>query len=179
MQGAYGEHCEQLWQGWLSRTMEVPTSLHTTFDLEAAPEPYVDFSAGANPPVELLTNPGYVLPEQRRGSIETGAGPIKSTMDYATVARTFGDFYERELRGAAAHRITAIRLLSEQLGFDGVLQVDACPFHSAPLPNKDAVLGQVGFSGDMQKRSKRSCALALCSVLQRFRVPTHFDLHSS
>jgi hypothetical protein len=110
------------------------------FNLEAAPEPYVDFGAGTNPLVELLTNPGYVLPEQLRGTVESGGGPINSSMDYATVAKAFGEFYRRELRGAAAHRIDAIRLLSEQLGLDGVLQVDACPFHSASLPNKGAVL---------------------------------------
>jgi hypothetical protein len=171
MQGLYGYQCEQLWQSWLRRTMDVPSSLHTMFDLEAAPEPYVNFGAGANPLVELLTNPGYVLPEQTRGVIESGAGPIKSVMDYATVAKTFGEFYERQLRGAAAHRIAAIRSLSEQLGFDGVLQVDACPFHSASLPNKGAVLriiragGLLGqYAGTLREFLRSRPVLTLAAV---------------
>ena len=136
----YLRFCEQLWRTWLDRTIQLPRALHRTFNLEAAPEPYIPFRAGLRPLVALTTNPGWVMGHQERAAVEVGRGPLTTTMNYATAAKALGEFYLTDLPAPAARRVAALESLSAQLGFDGVLEVESCPFHSASLPNKSALL---------------------------------------
>ena len=39
--------CETLWQDWLADSLTVSPFVEATFDMNAAPEPYVSFNAGA------------------------------------------------------------------------------------------------------------------------------------
>jgi hypothetical protein len=141
MAEAFISFCEALWRGWLANTLNVPQFIHDApFDLDAAPEPYVSFNAGPNPLVALLTNPGYTMDHQRRAAVQVGGGPLSTTVDYSAAARALGPFYERELKGTAAgRRIAALRVLSSWVGYEGVLQVEACPFHSRSLPSKKKI----------------------------------------
>ena len=69
---------EDLWRSWLPDTLDAPTFVRPTFDLEAAPEPYVAYGVGRRPLVALLTNPGYTMPHQLRSAVEAGDGPQRS-----------------------------------------------------------------------------------------------------
>jgi hypothetical protein len=136
--------CEELWCSWLVRDLRVSSFVHERFDLDAAPEPYVSYSAGQRPLVALLTNPGATMPHQRRKAVEAGEGPLRPSLKYATAAERLGKFYESRLsKKTAGRRITALQKLSKLLGCDGVLQVDAIPFHSASLPGKGKLLAKV------------------------------------
>jgi hypothetical protein len=129
--------CQKLWRRWLADTLEVPCFVRSTFDLDAAPEPYIYFGAGAKPLVALTTNPGRPMPFQRRAKVQAGTGPLSATNHYATAARKLGPFYEEKLANRpAGRRIAALRTLSYLVGYKGVLQVEACPFHSRSLPRK-------------------------------------------
>ena len=147
--------CEELWRGWLASTLDLPSFVHTAFDLGAAPEPYVRFGAGRNPLVALLTNPGYTMCHQCRAAVEAGDGPLSSTVEYSAAARALGRFYERELKGAAAARIAALGKLSSMAGLQGVLQVEVCPFHSRSLPRKRTLLRTIDEGGLLGRYAER------------------------
>lgn len=138
---------EKLWADWLAGSLDVPPPMTSVFDLDAAPEPYVAYDAGSRPLVALLTNPGRPMKHQLRTTIEADRSLIRREDNYATTARKLGDFYGSELGGAAGRRIAALKELSSMLGYEGVLQVDACPFHSAYLPKKSAVLEAIREGG--------------------------------
>ena len=89
------------------------------------------------------------MPHQLRSAAEAGDGPLNASMDYEANAAALGSFYESHLTGAARVRISALRRLSVLLRCDGVLQVDACPFHSRSLPTtkKLALLDTLGQGG--------------------------------
>lgn len=139
--------CESLWREWLDGTLDTPEFVRTTFNLDAAPEPYISFDAGEEPLVALTTNPGATMPHQRRDAVQAGHGPLSTTIDYATAAKALRDFYKRNLAGTAQNRITALQLLSTLVARDGVLQVEACPFRSRYLPKKDALLQALDTGG--------------------------------
>jgi hypothetical protein len=142
MQDDYITFCEEkLWCPWKehSRDFLVPPP----FDSEAAPEPYLYFGARAKRLVVLTTNPGAVMCHQCRATVQAGSGPLSMKDTYAEAARKLGDFYEAHLTGQARHRITKQRRLSSYLGYDSLMQVELIPFHSASLPQKSAVLGQI------------------------------------
>ena len=139
--------CESLWRDWLAGTLEISPFVRATFDLDAAPEPYLCFSAGARPLVALTTNPGATMRHQRRAAVQMDGGPLSTSATYSIAARALGDFYERHLTGPAWRRIARLRSLSALMDADGVLQVEACPFHSAFLPNKDGLLRAIRESG--------------------------------
>lgn len=65
---------EALWSDWLAGTLDVPPFVRVAFDLDAAPEPYLSLGVGAEPLVALTTNPGEVMPHQRRGACEREMG---------------------------------------------------------------------------------------------------------
>lgn len=135
-------YCESLWQAWLQGQIAVSPLSASAFDLDAAPEPYMSFRAGASPLIALTTNPGTTMDHQRRASVQIGAGPINATMSYAAAASALGAFYEdkNNLKGPANRRIAALQSLAGLLGRDGVLQVETCPFHSKAFPGKAAFL---------------------------------------
>ena len=75
----------------------------------------------------------------------TALSSVRSSLPAADLA--LGSFYEQHLGGTANRRIAALQTLSGWLGDDGVLQVEAFPFHSASLPRKEALLKRVGECG--------------------------------
>jgi hypothetical protein len=97
--------------------------------------------------VALTTNPGATMSHQRRAAVLDGTGPVDRSMTYQVAARELGAFYEANLMGAALRRIAALKTLSALLGLDGVLQVEACPFHSPSLPKKTALLDAIAVDG--------------------------------
>jgi hypothetical protein len=141
MTGAYIAFCEaELWVPWRAGTLTVPPP----FDPNIVPEPYISFSAEARPLVALLTNPGPTMCHQTRAAVEAGDGPLSKKDEYAEAARKLGWFYERELAGRpAGRRISGLRKLSSLLGYEGVLQVEACSFHSESLPGKSTFLREM------------------------------------
>ena len=133
---SYLDLCEALWRAWVRGEARLSPELGTLFDLDAAPEPYLSFDAGPEPLVVLTTNPGAPMPHQRRSAIRSGRSPASSEMGYSAVARAMADYYRRHLTGAAARRIRGQLELASAAGYDGVLQVECCPWHSPRLPNK-------------------------------------------
>ena len=149
----YIAFCENLWRGWLGRDLlppppaPPPAASHfvdRVFDLNAAPEPYLSFGVGAEPPlVALTTNPGATMCHQCREAVRAGNGPLRKDDDFAKAAPKLGRFYETHLTGTARNRIAKLGKLSSLLGYKRVLQVEACPFHSPSLPNKRALLQEI------------------------------------
>ena len=77
----------------------------------------------------------------------SGAGPITAAMDYASASAALGLHYQESLRRRpAGRRIQTLLKLATFASADGVLQVEACPFHSPSLPNKNAL--PVAFEAD-------------------------------
>lgn len=134
------EYAEDLWARWLDGPMEVSPKLAGLFELDACPEPYLDFDAGDHPLVIVTTNPGAPMTHQMRAAILDGRSPVDPAMSYDQVARALADFYRANLRGAAGRRISAQLEVARAAGFDGVLQVECCPWHSADLPRKSRFL---------------------------------------
>jgi hypothetical protein len=137
----FTDFCELLWASWLSGTLNLRPALAHRFDISAAPEPYLSFDAGSWPLIALTTNPGGMLPFQQRQAILTDASPVSGAMNYATAAVALADHYRKILqRQPAGRRIESVLRLASLVSADGVLQVEACPFHSRALPNKSALL---------------------------------------
>jgi len=139
----YTVFCEKLWRSWLDDNLTAPqlaasSFTRRVFDLNSAPEPYISFGAAAKPLIVLTTNPGAPMPHQCRAAVRAGRGPLSESDKYAVAASKLGDFYEdpTRLTGQAQQRIRKVRKLCSLLGCDGVLQVEACPFHSPSLPQK-------------------------------------------
>ena len=100
--------------------------------MNAAPEPYVSFNAGATTTYCLNDQSWHDYAAPVAEPWATGNGLLNRGMDYAKAARILGPFYRQKLspRNPAKHRITKLLQLSSLLGTEGVLQIDACPFHS-------------------------------------------------
>lgn len=131
--------CERLWSSWLAGTLQLTPAFARRFDVDAAPEPYLPFDVGSNPLVAFTTNPGDSLPFQRRPAVLDGASIITAAMDFASAATALAAFYRTSLRlRPAGRRIEALLRLAALVSADGVLQVEAFPFHSRSLPNKPA-----------------------------------------
>ena len=142
----YITFCEdKLWCTWKEQTLSVPPP----FDPEAAPEPYLYFGADTNRLVALTTNPGATMRHQRRAAVQAGTGPLCEKDKYAKAAPKLGDFYETHLTGQAWHRIAKLRRLSSCLGYEGVMQVELIPFHSATLPQKSRLLEEINKEGSL------------------------------
>jgi len=152
MANNYIDLCESLWRDWLGESLDVSSSIESTFDLQAAPEPYVLFNAGMQPVVFLLTNPGQTMSHQLQENVKKDdVGPLTRNINYATAAQNLGVHYQTELikpGNQAGHRIVRMLELSRLVGAHGVINVETCPFHSHSLPNKMKLLKestQVGF----------------------------------
>jgi hypothetical protein len=140
--------CECLWQDWLAGRLETSPFIRQTFDLDAAPEPYIFFADGQKPLVLLTTNPGGTMPHQRRAFVQGGDGPLSPAILYAAAAKALGAFYEQQLVYCpAGRRIAAMHNLSASVGTDGFVQVEVCPFHSPSLPNKVGLLRELTAGG--------------------------------
>ncbi len=136
----YESFCEELWRSWLDETLELSPFLRAEFDVGSAPEPWLPFDAGAVPLVALTTNPGASMPHQHRDAIRSGRSVIDRASSYLMAAEALARFYATVLSGPARWRIRSLARLAALAGYEGVLQVESCPFHSARLPNKRALV---------------------------------------
>jgi hypothetical protein len=136
----YFRLCEQMWQQWLAGEPTATEAVRRSFDLDAAPEPYLPFQPGDIPLVVLTTNPGATMPHQRREQIMENRSVLTPQMPYAEAAEVLSRFYCDHLSGQAARRIAAQRELARKSGYSGVLQVECCPWHSAALSGKTAFM---------------------------------------
>lgn len=174
----YLQFCDQLWRDWLDGKIQVPDMMYRMFELDAAPEPYIPFRAGLRPLVALTTNPGWVMSHQTRAAVEAGRGPLASSMDYSAASKVLGEFYLTNLPAPAARRVAALGSLSALLGFDGVLEVESCPFHSRSVRNKAALLRVIEAGGLLGKYVrlledflKKRTVVVLSAVSTRHRMP--------
>ena len=71
---------ETLWQDWLADSLTVSPFVQATFDMNAAPEPYVSFNAGRRPLIALTTNPGQTMPHQLRSHLQQENGLLNRTL---------------------------------------------------------------------------------------------------
>lgn len=114
--------------------------MHSEFQIDYLPEPYLKFGECSNPLYVFTTNPGLGMPEQHRKNILGGKSIASPNDPYSTISKVMGNYYLQHLKGAARNRIEAMIKLSNHSGFDGVIQIEACPFHSKSLPKKDSLL---------------------------------------
>ncbi|GEM_PF-4054215 len=144
--GPYGSFCDRLWFDWLADRLPNSAFYGGRFDARSAPEPWLEFRAGSNPLVAVTTNPGGSMDHQSHTAVVGGTSSIiKPSHTYREATEGLGHFYETSLRkgSLALHRITAFLRLAECAGYEGLLQVEACPFHSANLPNKQKLVQAV------------------------------------
>lgn len=135
---------EQLWRSWQDGTLSLSAALAQRFDLEAAPEPYLQLEAGDHPLIALTTNPGGTLPFQRRPVVLSNAEVLRANMTYREAAGVLGQHYRQLLqRKPAGRRITSLLHLATLLAAKGVVQVEVCPFHSVSLPKKDRLISEL------------------------------------
>jgi hypothetical protein len=173
----YFSFCEELWRGWLDARLTASSFVSKVFDLNAAPEPYVSFGLGAKLLVALTTNPGATMRHQCRAAVQAGVGPLREEDKYSEAAPKLGDFYETHLTGQARHRIAKLRKLSSWLGYEGVLQVEACPFHCPSLPQKNALLEEIAKDELLGRYAEQLRAfLRHKSVLSLQAAPTRASL---
>lgn len=132
----YRKFCERIWRDWLGDTVQVSEYVQRTFELTAAPEPYIWLKPGKDALVALFTNPGKVLPHQKRDSILERNSFLKSSWPYESVATALGEFYLKNVRNDAKRRNEALLELANAAGYDGVQYVECCPFHSGKFPKK-------------------------------------------
>lgn len=140
LEHAYWQFCEDLWRGWLDRSVELPQTIRDRFLIDHLPEPYLRFGDGTRPFCLLLTNPGFGMPHQERARIQAGQSCVSADCSYYENAARLAEFYLAHLpSGGASTRNTAIQSLRELLGCDHVLQFESLPFHSETLPGKHAL----------------------------------------
>ena len=150
--------------------------LRATFDLDAAPEPWLPLFPGERPLVALTTNTGYTLPValQRRADIVSGRSSVRPDASYAEAARALAAYYTHTLRGTARIRNAAMARLSQLAGFDGVLGVECCPFHSRRTPHKAVLVREsatdpllAGYVGVLGKFLALGSVVAVSAVSTR------------
>lgn len=142
MFGEYGSFCDQMWGDWLAGRIPASVFSEGRFNLESAPEPWLEFKSGKEPLVAVTTNPGCSMEFQSRNAITSGLSPIRPIPLYRDATEGLGKYYEAIIsRGHAAHRrIKSLLKLAENADYDGLLQVEAFPFHSPSLPDKNKLL---------------------------------------
>lgn len=133
--------CEDLYQAWREGGAARDPFLATHFTLEHCPEPYLSFGPQDRPLVFLSTNPGGGLPQQLRPE-QSAQSLLRGCDSYGGAAARLGQFYRApETRlGSAKRNIAAMCSIAQALGYSGVQQVEAIPWHSPSLPNKREVV---------------------------------------
>ena len=126
----YKVYCESLYRDWLTSLLNVSSLTKDIFQMNYLPEPYLVYSSGEEPLFFLTTNPGASLPFQHRDNYSKNS-------KYKQISQELVHIYRKKLKGTTAgRRIEGIEYLKQQSGFDGLIQVESCPFHSKNLPNK-------------------------------------------
>lgn len=138
----YDGFCETLWRNWVKGPLDdIPEFISTRFELDHAPEPYVQYGTANDALCVLLTNPGQGMSHQKHSVVMAGTKILNSRDSYATAATKLGRFYHEELpKKAARSRIEKMMRLAKAIGKDGVRQLECIPFHSKSLPSKHNII---------------------------------------
>lgn len=133
-------YCERLWREWMADTLELSPFIESEFQTKYLPEPYLGFGAGKKPLYVLTTNPGRGMSHQHRKAILSNKSFVLPEDTYQELMPKLADFYRTGLKGTARRRIDGMIELAQQAGYDGLLQMESCPFHSKDLPKKKKLL---------------------------------------
>jgi hypothetical protein len=154
MPDRFTDFCDRkLWRAWLNGALEVSPLVRQTFELSAAPEPYLRFGSGDEQLTVLTTNPGRVEKHQLLQTVfdaSDDARPLRDSMDYETAAASLGTFYSHEnapISSAARKRLRRLIDLAATIAGQrrgtrsgtSIVQVEALPFHSDSLAKARAL----------------------------------------
>jgi hypothetical protein len=130
--GKYFEFCENLHINWDLNKLNLGDNFG--FDLNALPEPYLNFGSNGNDICFLTTNPGGVMDFQKKPS-----DFFKNGEKYPELSRRLAKHYENTLQGPAKTRIQAMYKISNMIrpNSNGFMQFEISPFHSSSFPNKE------------------------------------------
>ena len=129
----FKETCENLYQDWKAGKLEDNKDLNKIFQMDYLPEPYLTYATGEAVLYFLTTNPGAGLPFQHHAQHSEDSS-------YEQLSQELFHIYREKLNGqTAGRRIEGIEYIKKQSGFNGLTQVESCPFHSKTLPNKNSL----------------------------------------
>lgn len=122
----YYDFCETMYKDYVSGDFDEDPALNELFQLGYIPEPYFTIKEGDNPLYLLLTNPGSGMDFQLRE---------KAPDDYRSFAKIAREVYLSDSfkKGNAYRRIQKSIQFAEELGFNGVVNLETIPFHSNDL----------------------------------------------
>jgi hypothetical protein len=125
------EHCETIIRDWWKGDL-APSPV---FQMDHIPEPYLLFGSTERPLVFVTLNPGGGFEAQTREAIARFDSPVARELPYRENARRLARYYRypNVINDNARHRIEAMLSFAGRLGFSGVLQLEAIPFHSSAL----------------------------------------------
>jgi hypothetical protein len=131
----FKDYCERLFAAWrIDPTLQEP-ELGPLFQMEYAPEPYFEIRKGKQPLHMLLTNPGAAMEFQHRSNLPN------DYLSFAAISQTvyLSEGFRREGGANAYRRLMKSLAFAEYLGFDGLINVETIPFHSANLSKQKAL----------------------------------------
>jgi uncharacterized protein (DUF4415 family) len=125
------ERCETVIRNWWDGNL-APSSV---LQMDHIPEPYLLFGSTERPLVFLTLNPGGGFEAQTRDAITRLDSPVVRELPYRDNARRLARYYRypNVINDNARRRIEAMLSFAARLGFSGVLQLEAIPFHSGAL----------------------------------------------
>lgn len=132
----FEEVCETIFRDWLNHELWT-AGLQRVFELDACPEPYLDFGCtDPDPPLFVTHNPGKALCFQMRDAVKEGTKTIHPDISYKENARNLAKYYETTLseKSLARQRIKGMHAVATKLGASGFRQVELFPLHSAKSP---------------------------------------------
>jgi hypothetical protein len=135
MSPEFKDYCERLFAEWQrDLTLQEP-QLETLFQMEYAPEPYFEIRKGKKPLHMLLTNPGAAMEFQHRSDLP------RDYQSFAAISQTvyLSEGFRREGGANAYRRLIKSLAFAEYLGYDGLINVETIPFHSASLSKQKAL----------------------------------------
>jgi uncharacterized protein (DUF4415 family) len=129
------EYCETVIRNWWEGNLE-PSSV---LQMDHIPEPHLPFGSTERPLVFVTLNPGGGFEAQTREAITRFDSPVARALPYRDNARRLARYYRypNVINDNARHRIEAMISFAARLGFSGVLQLEAIPFHSSALAGSE------------------------------------------
>jgi hypothetical protein len=133
----YIKFCDELHQEWKKHQFKDDASLISLFQLDYSPEPYFVLKNANNPLYVLLTNPGSGMDFQHIDN--------QKEVNYHKFQDILRSIYTSEVfrkeKGAAPafRRLMKSIEFAEELGFNGVINIETIPFHSETLSKSKAL----------------------------------------
>ena len=131
----YYKFCDALHKEWFNNNLAKDAILEDLFQMDYSPEPYFVLKNGDNPLYMLLTNPGDGMDFQHRKNFEKS--------DYSNFSKKLVDKYTSEefKTGApnAHRRLQKSIVLSQELGYNALVNIETVPFHSPDIKKPQAL----------------------------------------